>query len=233
MALYRNECCCSVKNQSPTWTPLVRSSNILLKGKPVVTSRALQTLGLSNLLTARSTQPRRPWCGSSVIYFGRLTMGLPSFLLSLDISAVFDTLDHKQLLEQAQSLFGLSDTVLDWIGSCLSDRQQHVSILPSPSVKPTQYVPQGSVLGPPLFSIITHLLVISSAASESHIIKMLMTFSCTHYQCHCHLYHSSLLSCISSVSSSPASLLSAIHHWSGTRLQLSRAHTQACSASVD
>ena len=82
---------------------------------------------------------------------------VPSVLLSLDISAAFDTLDHTKLIERARSLFGLSDTVLDWIRSYLSHRQQHVSIHVAhfPSVKPTKGMPQGSVLSPLLFSIFT------------------------------------------------------------------------------
>ena len=50
--------------------------------------------------------------------------GEPSALLSLDISATFDTLDHHR----AHELFGFSDMVLKWMQSYLWDRQHCVAI---------------------------------------------------------------------------------------------------------
>ena len=47
--------------------------------------------------------------------------GEPSALLSLDISAAFDTLDHRRLLSHAHELVGFSDSVLKWMQSYLSD----------------------------------------------------------------------------------------------------------------
>ena len=44
----------------------------------------------------------------------------PSVLLSLDVSAAFDTLDHRCLLERSRTLFGLDDSVLRWLESYLS-----------------------------------------------------------------------------------------------------------------
>jgi len=38
--------------------------------------------------------------------------GKPSTLLSLDISAAFDMLDHTRLLQNASELFGLNNHVL-------------------------------------------------------------------------------------------------------------------------
>ena len=43
--------------------------------------------------------------------------GEPSALLSLEISAAFDTLDHHRLLSRAHELFGFSDSVLKWMQS--------------------------------------------------------------------------------------------------------------------
>lgn len=109
--------------------------------------------------------------------------GAPSVLFLLDISAACDMLEHKTLLEWARSLFGPSDTILDWIRSCLLDRQQHISTngVHSPSIKPT--IQKTCFRG--RYSIIffspylQHHLVISSKASESLIINMLMIFSLT------------------------------------------------------
>ena len=54
--------------------------------------------------------------------------GEPSALLSLDISAAFNTLDHHRLLSRAHELFRFSDMVLKWMQSYLSDRQHCVAV---------------------------------------------------------------------------------------------------------
>ena len=50
----------------------------------------------------------------------------PSVLLSLDISAAFDTLDHHRLIEDAKNLSGLDDLVLEWLWLYLTDHTQCV-----------------------------------------------------------------------------------------------------------
>ena len=49
---------------------------------------------------------------------------VPSLLLSLDISAAFDTLDHAQLLNGTIELIGIDDTGPCWLRSYLFDRVQ-------------------------------------------------------------------------------------------------------------
>jgi len=45
----------------------------------------------------------------------------------LDLSATFDCVDHMILLQRLRSVFGLTNVVLQWIESFLSDRMQQVA----------------------------------------------------------------------------------------------------------
>jgi len=85
-----------------------------------------------------------------------LGSGKACLMVLLDLSAAFDTVDHTQLLT-ALSELGVQGTALDWIQSYLSDRQQVVVIGKASSDPQTLVcgVPQGSVLGPPAFSLYT------------------------------------------------------------------------------
>ena len=73
----------------------------------------------------------------------------------LDLSAAFDTIDHKVLIERLGERIGITGKALDWFRSYLSDRFQSIH-LNGKSSKPILLVfgvPQGSVLGPVKFTI--------------------------------------------------------------------------------
>ena len=78
-----------------------------------------------------------------------------SLLTLLDLSAAFDTIDHFILLERLQTSFCIDGLPLKWVKSYLSNKHQRVKIDNNLSnVLPILYgVPQGSVLGPLLFSM--------------------------------------------------------------------------------
>ena len=81
----------------------------------------------------------------------------PTVLVSLDLSAAFDTIDHHILLSRLQASFGVSGSAIGWISSYLTGRVQRVVVGLSQSANTSLStgVPQGSVLGPLLFSIFT------------------------------------------------------------------------------
>ena len=71
------------------------------------------------------------------------------FLVLLDLSAAFDTVDHEILLTFLETSLGIHDTALRWFKSYLLDRSQCISIdgVCSDLVKLLFGVPQGAVMG--------------------------------------------------------------------------------------
>ena len=83
--------------------------------------------------------------------------GKMSALILLDLSAAFDTIDHGLLLNRMEKRFQICGSALAWFKSYLSDRAQSVQIenCRSDPIALNFGVPQGSVLGPILFSLYT------------------------------------------------------------------------------
>jgi len=102
-----------------------------------------------------------------------LDKGENVFLVLLDLSAAFDTVNHARLLTRLQNTFGIQGMALQWFQSYLSNRSQFVSINnKNSSVRDLSIgVPQGSVLGPVLYSLYTAPLadVIKSFGLSYHM----------------------------------------------------------------
>lgn len=87
--------------------------------------------------------------------------GSPTILILLDISVAFLTVDHTLLLNHLETVFGIFGTVLNWFRSYLDGHRQFVvsgeyrSDIGSVSTG----IPQGSILGPLLFSLYLYPLL--------------------------------------------------------------------------
>ena len=92
-------------------------------------------------------------------------------VLALDISEVFDAVDHATLIDRALNVFGVHDVALDWLRSFVTERTQQIAVGSDKSAvfECSSGVPQGSVLGPLLFGMyVSPISCRSSSGQRKH-----------------------------------------------------------------
>ena len=102
-------------------------------------------------------------------------------LVLLDLSAAFDTIDHSILLNRLHKRYGITGTTLSWFEAYLTDRCQVIELNGESSDEIwLQFgVPQGSVLGPLLFTSYTAPL---GEIACRHGVELHLYADDTHYQ---------------------------------------------------
>ena len=88
---------------------------------------------------------------------GALDRNHAMVFVMLNLSAAFDTIDHAHLFKLLQDEYGVRGTALAWFRTYMEDRTYRVQIDSTTSEHiPLQCgVPQGSVLGPVIFTLYT------------------------------------------------------------------------------
>ena len=143
-------------------------------------------------------------------WYRSLDSGMMIGVLFLDVAKAFDTVDHSILLSKLPS-YGLSSSTINWLTSYLSDRTHSTTINGATSTPLTIKcgVPQGSILGPNLFSI--HINYLPSICT-SNTTTVLFADDATIYV---------IGSTVPEISHTLSSVLKDCHNWmSSNNLQL-------------
>ena len=132
-------------------------------------------------------------------------------LIALDLSAAFDTIDHPLLLARLAHRFGVTGRCLHWIKSYLQERKMRVAIdgTLSDSKDLCCGVPQGSVLGPKLFTM--YLIPLGDIA-RNHGVRFHA------YADDCQLYIAFLKETVPTIKSKMENLLVDVKKWMTTNM---------------
>ena len=151
------------KNELKNYRPVSNLSFVSKILEKVVASRLLSHMKMNSLSNELQSAYKQFHSTESALLkvendiLLNMDKGRVTALTLLDLSAAFDTIDHCTLVRRLSSWYGISGIALEWFQSYLHDRSQQVKIQDniSDSVSISFGVPQGSVLGPILFTLYT------------------------------------------------------------------------------
>ena len=153
-----------IKNYRP-----VSNLNFISKILERVVAIQLQAhLDEAGLMTAfQSAYRKHHSTESALLNILNMAKGSVTALTLLDLSAAFETIDHTVLLDRLNVYYRISELALGWFNSYLSGRTHSVKVGTTLSHPAALWYgfPQGSVLGPILFSLYTNPI---SSISHSH-----------------------------------------------------------------
>src|SRR6218665_2059584 len=126
----------------------------------IIANQLLVYLDVNELLPPLQSGFRRNHATETLLvhllsdFHGAVDCGQITLLALFDVSAAFDSVDHSILLNRLSVSFGLIGKSLEWLRSFLTDRTHSVVVGSSRScwVPALFGVPQGSVLGPLLYT---------------------------------------------------------------------------------
>ncbi len=103
--------------------------------------------------------------------------------LFIDLTKAFDTVDHENLLNRLRCV-GLSDNAVLWFNAYLKGRTQCVQVegCKSELLDVVKGVPQGSVLGPLLFTVYIIVLMLTLTKQVFIFTRMTLLFIVLHLQ---------------------------------------------------
>ncbi len=139
----------------------ISNLSVLSKLMERVVSDQLQRHSSKNCLLPKCQSAYRPHHSSETAVLKIISDTLSFFdkgevclLVFLDMSSAFDCVDHDILIQRLEISCGVSGAPLQWLTSFLSNRSMTLSrVADDGGVALTSGVPQGSVLGPQLFSL--------------------------------------------------------------------------------
>ena len=165
----------SDRNSLPNYRPVSNLPYLSKLIERVVSCRLTDHLNANKLWDPHQSAYRKYHsCETALVAvvdvaYTAMDSGMVTLLVLLDLSAAFDTVDHILLLKQLGSL-GVQGLAWDWFANYFRDRSQSVAVenICSSVLQIDCGVPQGSVLGPLLFT--TYLIGLGSVI-ESHGVK--------------------------------------------------------------